>query len=49
MKDDVFKESETYMYLARGKRWVGNNLTLVLFKHQWINGFLHNVTYVNVR
>ena len=49
MKNDVFKKRKTYMYLAGGKRWVGNNLMLVLFKHQWLNGFLHNVTYVNVR
>ena len=48
-KNDVFKERETYMYLAGGKRWVGNNLALVLFKHQWLNGCLHNVTYVNGR
>ena len=41
MKDDVFKESKTYMYLTGGKRWVGNNLALVLFKYQWLNGSLH--------
>ena len=35
--------------LGGGKRCVGDNLALVLFKHQWLNGFLHNVTYVNVR
>ena len=48
-ENDVFKESETYMFLAGGKRWVNNNLVLVLFKHHWLNKFLHKVTYVNVR
>ena len=47
-KNDVTKESETYMYLAGGKRWVDNNLALVLFKHHCLNRFLHKVTYVKV-
>ena len=42
----VSKERETYMYLAGGKRWVENNLALVLFKHHCLNRFLHKVTYV---
>ena len=42
------KKSETYMYLEGGKRWVNNNLVLVLFKHYWLNRFLHKVTYVKV-
>ena len=46
MKNDVFKESKTYMYLVGGKRWVTNNLALVLFKHHWLNRCLHKVTYV---
>ena len=45
-ENDVSKERKTYMYLARGKRWVENNLTLVLFKHHCLNRFLHKVTYV---
>ena len=48
MKNDFFKESETYMHLG-GERWVTNNLELMLFKHQFLNKFLHKVTYVNVR
>ena len=47
MENDVFKERKTYMYLAGGKRWVANNLALVLFKHHWLNRCLHKVTYVN--
>ena len=43
----VTKGSETYMYLVGGKRWVSNNLALVLLKHQWLNGSQYNVTYVN--
>ena len=31
MENDVSKESETYMYLAGGKRWVTD---FGLFKHQ---------------
>ena len=46
MKNDFFKEIETYMYLEGGKRWVDNNLALVLFKHHYLNIFLHKVTYV---
>ena len=46
MENDVFKESETYMYLVGGKRWVANKLALVLFKHHYLNIFLHKVTYV---
>ena len=46
MENYVVKESETYMYLAGGKRWVDNNLALVLFKHHCLNRFLHKVTYV---
>ena len=47
MENDVFKESETYMYLAGGgKRWVSNNFALVLFKNHCHNRFLHKVTYV---
>ena len=46
MKNDVSKESETYMYLAGGKRWVENNFSLVFFKHHYLNRFLHKVTYV---
>ena len=46
MENDVTKESETYMYLAGGKRWVDNNLALVIFKHHYHNRFLHKVTYV---
>ena len=47
MENDVFKESETYMYLKGGKRWVANKLDLMLIKHHWFNRFLHKVTYVN--
>ena len=47
-KNNVSKESETYMYLEWGKRWVDNNLALVLFKHHCLNRFLHKVTYVKV-
>ena len=36
------------MYLVGGKRWVANNLALVLFKHHWLNRCLHKVKYVNV-
>ena len=46
MENDVSKESETYMYLVGGKRWVDNNLALVLFKNHCLNIFLHKVTYV---
>ena len=45
-ENDISKESETYMYLAGGKRWVDNNLALVLFKHRCLNTFLHKLTYV---
>ena len=31
-----------------GKRWVGNNLALVLFKNHYLNRFLHKLTYVKV-
>ena len=34
------------MYLVGGKRWVENNVALVLFKHHYLNRFLHKVTYV---
>ena len=34
------------MYRARGKRWVDSNLALVLFKHHYLNIFLHKVTYI---
>ena len=37
-----------HTYLVGGKRWVENNLTLVLFKHHWLNKCLHKVTYVNL-
>ena len=47
MKNDVFKESETYMYLGE-ERWVTNNLDLVLFKNHWLTRLLHKVTYINV-
>ena len=46
MNNDVSKESETYMSLAGRKRWVDNNLSLVLFKHHCLNIFLHKVPYV---
>ena len=42
------KEIETYMYLVGGKRWVDNNLVLVLFKHHCLNRFLHKVTYMSM-
>ena len=35
-----------HTYLAGGKRWVDNNLALVLFKNHYLNRFLHKVTYV---
>ena len=46
MENDVFKERKTYMYLVGGKRWVDNNLALVIFERHWINRLLHKVTYV---
>ena len=46
MENYVFKERKTYMYLAGGKRWVDNNLALVLFKNHCLNIFMHKVTYV---
>ena len=48
MENDVSKKSEIYMYLAGGKRWVDNNLALVLFKHQCLNRFLHKVTHMSI-
>ena len=46
MENDVTKESETCMYLAGGRRWIDNNLALVLFKHHYHNRFPHKVKYV---
>ena len=40
------RKRNMYMYLFGGKRWVDNNLALVLFKHHCHNKFLHKVTYV---
>ena len=40
------RKPNMYMYLFGGKRWVDNNLALVLFKHHCHNRFLHKVTYV---
>ena len=36
------------MYMLAHQRWVDTNLTLVLFKHHWLNRCLHKVTYVNL-
>ena len=42
----ILPKKSKHTYLAGGKRWVDNNLTLVLFKHHCLNRFLHKVTYV---
>ena len=47
MKNNVTKERETYMYPSGGKKWVDNNLALVLFKHHYLNRFLYKVTYMS--
>ena len=44
----MLPKKEKHTYLAGGKRWVENNLALVLFKHHCHNKFLHKVTYVKV-
>ena len=43
------RKRNMYMYLFGGKRWVDNNLALVLFKHHCHNMFLHKVTYMSKR
>ena len=44
----MYKESETYMYLAGVKRWVENNLSLVLVKNHYLNIFLHKVIDISM-
>ena len=43
-----FKESETYMYLWGGERWVTNGPNWVLFKHPSLTRKMHKIIYMSM-